>query len=234
MNLFEIIKNKTNTTPTSNVGVVLYNELANESCGAFAIKNKEKKGKKIMHEYEYEKKMLLEKDEFELIDRFLASAGGEISEHINYYFDTPEDKFRTSNTTCRVRQCEDELCGTLKHHTCLDGDCISDEDSFDVDELKSNFDIGHDRVSMKGQMYTRRREIKITPDITLMLDRNIYLGTIDYELEIEYELSSESEVEGIVAFIEKALKRKNVGLPESKSERFFKQLYKVSSYEEVL
>ena len=171
---------------------------------------------------EMEKKLLISRQEY---DQILAMLDGQKvinTEQINYYYDTHDEEFRRRNITCRIRQKDEKLTGTVKEHIC---NGVSVEKPFKVKELPNKIVVEGKSLLFKGQMITFRRVFQMCNTIELALDKNIYLGTIDYELELEYENCEEREAElymkNLTSIITQNEKERTIN---SKSESFFERL----------
>ena len=139
----------------------------------------------------------------------------------NYYYDTRDEVMRKRNVTVRVRQKNNKLIGTVKRH--LDTDNCSMEEHFQVDTLPRVIMCDSMPLWLKGSLKTKRKIFRVCDEITVMLDLNQYLGTVDYELEIEYSESLRKQAEGILMLIG-SMVGKSIHLDTvSKSERFFQR-----------
>ena len=175
-----------------------------------------------MTEKEHEFKMMLTKDEHHFLLRFFDKLMVESGLQTNYYYDTRDEVMRKRNTTVRVRQKNNKLIGTVKRH--LDTDHCSMEEHFQVDTLPRVIMWDGMPLWLKGSLQTERKVFKVCDGIILMLDLNQYLGTVDYELEIEYSESLRKQAEGILMLI-CSMVGKSIHLDTlSKSERFFQRL----------
>ena len=179
-----------------------------------------------MTEYETEIKYILTREQYYSLKTSLGNDHKQ-TEQINYYYDTEDEILRIHDITCRIRQKDESLTGTLKKHGRKDG--ISIEKNFKVKNLPNQMTIEHIRVRLMGQLITFRTEYVLSEHISLMLDKNIYLGTVDYELEIEYDKNYQEEADKLFKeFLSKLI----IDVPQSadcKSERFFKRLHLVES-----
>lgn len=172
--------------------------------------------KKLLTEYDYHKWI-------ELFKHFPT----EHFTQINYYYDTETDFFRQQNTTCRIRQIGDHLRGTQKTHVVKENGMHSIERSFTPNCFAESFEIDNKKVIFKGQMTTERVIIPLAPNINLMLDQNLYLGTVDHELELEFSPEYEAEANGIIILIDAITPlHKNLS---PKSDRFFKRLHQIKT-----
>ena len=175
---------------------------------------------------ELEKKLLLSKEEYELIinhsNRHNKETLKSATKQINYYYDTDELSMNRQNTTCRVRLKDGKYKGTIKYH--LPQSEHSTETNVDVyDGIRKNAftEMG---LKLKGGLITERYIILKDSTCEVVLDKNTYLDHEDYELEIEYEPMFEHHAaqifETIVNICRVNPKARQV---RSKSERFFER-----------
>ena len=175
-----------------------------------------------MTEKEHELKMMLTKDDHHFLLRFFDKLMVESGLQTNYYYDTRDEVMRKRNVTVRVRQKNNKLIGTVKRH--LETDNCSIEEHFQVDTLPRVIMWDGMPLWLKGSLQTERKIFQVCDGIILMLDLNQYLGTVDYELEIEYSESLRKQAEGILMLIGSMI-GKSIHLDTvSKSERFFQRL----------
>ena len=175
-----------------------------------------------MTEKEHELKIMLTKDEHHFLLRFFDKLMVESGLQTNYYYDTWDEVMRKRNVTVRVRQKNNKLIGTIKKH--LDTDHCSMEEHFQVDTLPRVIMWDDMLLWLKGSLQTERKVFKVCDGIILMLDLNQYLGTVDYELEIEYSESLRKQAEGILMLISSMVGKYVSNEVISKSERFFRGL----------
>ena len=175
-----------------------------------------------MMEQEHELKMMLTKDEHHFLLHFFDKLMVESGLQTNYYYDTRDEVMRKRNVTVRVRQKNNKLIGTVKRH--LETDNCSIEEHFRVDTLPRVIMWDGMPLWLKGSLQTERKIFQVCDGIILMLDLNQYLGTVDYELEIEYSESLRKQAEGILILIESLLGKQMNQKSVSKSERFFQRL----------
>ena len=87
----------------------------------------------------------------------------------------------------------------------------------------------------QGMLTTERIVLRVCNGVEMMLDRNQYLNTVDYELEIEYSSAFRQKVDEILAYIANTLEKgqtdfnrekffKRIEISASKSSRFFDRL----------
>ena len=168
---------------------------------------------------EYELKLLLNEEEYTQCMSLLSPVSHHTIMQVNHYYDTKDQSFRNRGITVRVREKNNRFYGTIKKH--LTANSRSEEYDFDLDVLPEKMIVEDSIVSRVGILKTQRTEFCLSDTLTLALDRNFYLKTIDYELELEFCELFEKEAEGILLFIKKLLKARDVSIPPHKSERFF-------------
>lgn len=184
-----------------------------------------------MNEHEY--KWLLNKNTFEKLCSLIYDIGFESikhSVHINYYYDTADMKYVKNGTTVRIRQKEDKLVGTIKRRLSQGEENISFEDSYDLNTLPVRIKIREDLLELKGQLVTDRLEMQLSEGLILCIDKNMYLGIIDYEMEFEYFPEYKNMAEAWMAAFNNYICKINDSCDavafneckvQSKAERFF-------------
>lgn len=175
---------------------------------------------------EYEKKRLLSEEQYHYIyDFFVKNASGSLQ--VNYYFDTDDLAMNQKGITCRIRYREGIYKATMKQHMAEETDL-----SVEIDRSKKKtFDpsvfspLG---LRLHGVLVTERFILYRDPFCEMVLDRNMYLGTVDYELEIEYKEGHEMKANTLLESVIDILRMYNahpidVGETshDSKSKRFF-------------
>jgi len=148
---------------------------------------------------EFEKKMILTKDEYEYLLEFFDKLSplnkNQSVKQINYYFDTDDLEMNRQNITCRVRLKDGRYKGTMKHH-------FFETDRSTEEKIEHFIDLDHNEFTnmgmrLFGHMETERRTIMEDSDYKVVLDKNKYLDDVDYELEIEYRFGNEIEAYAI-------------------------------------
>ena len=171
---------------------------------------------------EHEKKMLLTKNEYDYLksqsenrDHLILKP---IVKQINYYFDTDDFSMNSKNTTCRIRLKDGKYKGIMKQHS-IDSDHSIETKVEIYDGLISNTftEMG---LKLQGELITERCIIWQDTYCEVVLDKNEYLGHVDYELEIEYMSNYEEYALLIFRIIKDVLTR-----------RQFFLIHKGSSYE---
>jgi len=139
-----------------------------------------------MIEKEFERKLIIgENDYITLLQDFNKNFIREDILQINYYYDTPDYNIFHSDETVRVRQINDSLKLQYKYNKNYSGDIrISNEYSEKISELPQAIIINGIKVNNIGFMVTERINFKLM-DCIISLDKNYYLGMVDYEIEVE-------------------------------------------------
>lgn len=182
---------------------------------------------------EYEKKIILTADEYHSILKRLCK---DIPRQIqtNYYFDNDDLAMNEKGVTCRIRQKGGKYKATIKSHNAEHPDCsievdLSEKTEFDP-QIFTVFGFHH-----QGELVTERVVIHKDSTCEMVIDRNVYLGHTDFELEVEYGKGGEGQaqmlIEDIATCLAAAGRLTNidafiarVGQGGSKSQRFFERL----------
>ena len=144
---------------------------------------------------EYERKCLLNKEKYScVIDKLTELYGNERKIQINYYYDTVDCKLASNGETLRIRQIENELKLEYKHNKRkIDGVRICDEYTKNIISLPKTikgsvlqYKSADEVFYCLGTLITERTNFEVE-DVLISLDKNYYLGTVDYEIEIESE-----------------------------------------------
>lgn len=187
----------------------------------------------MQKEKEIEYKFLVSKEDFNRFLSYFDTQGNNAVRkiQINYYYDTDDNMLNKKDVTVRVRQEQDKLkCQIKKHTNTSMALFFSDEYCGCLERLPKALRVEgiHEELLLKGSLVTERREIKFGICGKLCFDINMYLGVIDYEIEIEYTERDRQSGEAIAAFI-----GLNTKVSETKSHRFFKQLEEISNGEGI-
>ena len=182
---------------------------------------------------EYEKKVMVSAEEYTAISA--AFCRGIVPKtQTNYYFDNDDLSMNQKGITYRIRAKDGKYTATIKSHSARHPDC-----SVEVDLVeKTKFDpqiFGEFGVHYQGELVTERLILYKDSACEMVLDRNVYLGYTDFELEVEYGKENEEcarqRIENIADFlaatehvpdVEAFLAR--IGQGSSKSQRFFERL----------
>lgn len=175
---------------------------------------------------ELEKKLLLSKEEYNYLFRIFGDSEN-IKKQINYYFDTDDFSMNKQNVTCRIRLKGGKYKGTIKKH--FDNTDNSNEAEVRIQNGISDNEFVHMGLKLQGKLVTERCVILKDELFEIVLDKNKYLGTTDYELEIEYALGYDDAAQSILEIFIKVLSKhktsntnyKSLQKVPSKSNRFF-------------
>lgn len=134
---------------------------------------------------EIEKKALLSQSEYQAcIDHFIDKPMKQV-EQINYYYDDDVHTFFKRNETLRVRQIENFLELQFKYDKSYHRNVRTSKELIDTVQYLPESVLIHDvKTKCIGSMLTKRKMIEYNQYI-LFLDKNYYLGILDYEIEIE-------------------------------------------------
>lgn len=185
---------------------------------------------------EFEKKLMLTRDEY---DYLMENFGYEsplspkpIVKQVNYYFDTDDLAMHRQNITCRIRFKDGEYVGTMKSHNA--DDAYSTETPIDVRHGLQDNSFAGMGLKLRGELTTYRCIILKDAHCEVVLDKNEYLDTTDYELEIEYFPEYAKDALGVYrVFLDLLTRRKcalvyqersaKEAIVPSKSNRFFER-----------
>lgn len=176
----------------------------------------------------FEKKILIDKNEYDFIHRNLFySRHGE--NYINYYYDTDMLDLDNLDITCCVCQKEGAFISEIKAYQ-PNSECIVENSAFAENKYDDSF-FRNMNIEFQGELKTYRIKFKYK-DCVLYLDKNKYLGYTDYEFKVEYNSDNEKEANYIIYNISKYLYFsgiidsskefiKRTEYQKSKSKRFF-------------
>lgn len=117
----------------------------------------------------------------------------------NYYFDDEFYSLFKKDITCRIRKREENLFLQVKYPSKIEETYVQKKEytvkihSFPrvLEQAflasKGIFFNIQDRLNIIGVLETLRYEKEIDKYTKIVLDKNVYLGMIDYELEIEFQ-----------------------------------------------
>ena len=186
-----------------------------------------------MSQREFEKKLLIEEDEYITILLWLSKFIKKTITQINYYYDTDDLNMNKNGITCRIREIENEFRAEIKKHHYGVSECSCEEAGIAANKNDISFFDGLG-VSYKGELTTQRTVICDEGKFKIVIDKNTYLGINDYEIEIEYTpeemVRAHKCLQDIAGILENVYKNfdviefysrtKNF---KSKSERFFER-----------
>ena len=185
---------------------------------------------------EYEKKVMLTAEEYILIVLLMCKHTS-LQIQTNYYFDNEEFAMNKKGITCRIRAKDKRYKATVKKHNTEHPDCSIEVD-FGTKEWFDTQIFNVFGLNYQGELVTERIILHKDADCEMVLDRNIYLGNTDFELEVEYCERSELKAQQLIRNIAKCLVLNGpltsekeflsrVGSGKCKSQRFFECLKKV-------
>ena len=135
---------------------------------------------------EYEKKILLTKDEYLILLKQLyeerVHQQNKNYTRKNYYYDTENLSMNRQGITFRIREKEGRFIATHKEH----GSDHSIEKFTIVMGASDLFPLSQIPLELRGCLVTKRYKWNRKNGIAVFLDENTCLYTVDYELEIEY------------------------------------------------
>ncbi|MCL2261932.1 MAG: CYTH domain-containing protein [Defluviitaleaceae bacterium] len=139
-----------------------------------------------MKTVEYEKKKLLTEKEFnDKIAELSRFAPADDILQINYYYDTADFAFHKRDETVRIRQKDDKLRFEHKIGKQSVGSTkISKETARSMEILPKGVLFDNIEVSLLGSLITYRTNFHMD-NFVISLDKNFYLGSIDFEIEVE-------------------------------------------------
>lgn len=156
----------------------------------------------------------------------------EIRNQTNNYYIGNENQIKNKDITIRVRECNNKVAlqikipihgqGALHMNREIETYIKDVPKHIDGSFLSELCSIPLPNVSIAGSLITERYIYNWKDDIEICLDKNIYLGIEDYEIEIEYK-------ENVDLAIFSILKENNVRFQnrvEGKCRRFFNQYEK--------
>ena len=136
---------------------------------------------------EIEKKSLISEAQYKIIVDKISGKSNKKTTQINYYYDTENYILFNKNETLRIRQINDCLELQFKHEKKRFNEIrISKEFSKEVNCLPRVILINGLEIIFVGTLITERIRV-IFDKFTLFLDKNFYMGKVDYEIEIEAE-----------------------------------------------
>lgn len=182
---------------------------------------------------EYEKKIMLTADEY-LSILMLMCKYAPMQTQTNYYFDNDDLSMNEKGITCRIRAKDGKYKATVKNHNAEHPDCSNEVDLIEKIEFDPQiFNVLG--LHHQGELVTDRIVMHKDSTCEMVLDRNVYLGHTDFELEVEYSKGSERRAQRLIENIGECLLAAEqlkgideflarVGQSKSKSQRFFKRL----------
>jgi uncharacterized protein YjbK len=145
-----------------------------------------------MENLEFERKRLITKEEYEKRMAELLNVGSATEFiQLNYYYDTAAFDMLKRNETVRVRLKDNGLNLEHKlHKSFVNGTRVCEEKSKPIGELPKSIIIQQYELLLIGCMTTQRTNLMMN-NCLVSLDKNYYLGIIDYEIEIEIDSAND-------------------------------------------
>ena len=175
---------------------------------------------------ELEKKILLTKTEYDTLFAAL-SQQGKTSTQINHYYDTADLSGDKNGITYRIREKGTQFQATIKKHRWQSVDSNHEISGAVKDAHDTSF-FQNPALIYQGTLTTHRLRIQPYEGLEIVLDKNIYLGHCDYELEIEYVKDFEDQTLVYLDELEKLVDKytyapliERINMEASKSSRFF-------------
>lgn len=104
---------------------------------------------------------------------------------INYYYDTEDYMLFKNDETLRIRQIDNCLKLQFKYNKYIENDIrVSKESCEEINILPKKIIANEMFTQYIGFLMTERLIIGFNP-YTVFIDKNYYLGKVDYEIEIE-------------------------------------------------
>ena len=182
---------------------------------------------------EFEKKVLLTPEEYR---ELLALANGNTARIVqtNYYYDSDQLDMNRQGITCRIREKNGRYKATVKNHRAEDRECSVENAKEVLGPLDDSFFKGMN-VNLQGYLTTTRTVFYAGKGLEVVLDENTYLGTQDFELEIEYTCENANHADFVLRLLAMILHGPDKGggavdfcvrtrFSQSKSERFFERM----------
>ena len=180
---------------------------------------------------EYEKKIMLTEYEYMILTHTVSKY--KVPEiQVNYYFDTNSFFMNKKGVTYRIRFKDDTYTATIKNHY-TGKENLSIETIVDVSKEFNEKIFNDSFLELQGELRTERTTMFDNVMYRVYLDKNIYLDTIDYELEIEYNEGNDALANEVLEYIFEILEfkgesikseiEKRYSLSKSKSQRFIER-----------
>ena len=181
---------------------------------------------------EHEKKLLLSKEEYEVLLKHFGAICPTATQ-VNHYYDTNDWSMNKEGVTCRVRYRNGQFKATMKVHSKHPYGSSMEMDMSTGEGLHKN-DFTNMGLSYQGALITRRTLLLKNDHCEMMVDMNQYLGHTDYELEIEYKKDHEYGAIALLLEVDNILREKcksdtlepvdeRIKNPKTKSQRFFER-----------
>ena len=135
---------------------------------------------------EFERKSILSFEQYIQYYKLLSQQSKpSVTLQFNYYYDDTRFSLFEHNETLRVRQIGEKLTLEYKHNKEHIGNVRkSEENATSIPILPQKITIDSIEATMVGCLLTERNDF-LFKNVKISLDKNIYLGIVDYELELE-------------------------------------------------
>lgn len=182
---------------------------------------------------EFEKKIMLTEQEYRSISMVMCKFDLRETQ-INYYFDDSEFSMDKKGITCRIREKDGIYKATVKKHDFKFPECSMEVDFSENTEFEPLiFNVLG--LQYKGKLATERIIMYDDTECKMVLDKNEYLGTVDFELEVEYKKEYQRRAQVLIENIAECLASLGHSInaneflsraerSKSKSQRFIKRL----------
>lgn len=189
---------------------------------------------------ESEFKCIIDGTVYQLVLNRLDSAGmGKRVLQLNYYYDTGDLLLDKHDITFRIRQKDDSLTAEIKIPVEREGAAwVNEEIILPADRVPARITVGRPELAeylkgarnlvLLGVLVTERVSFDLKKGISIDVDKNYFCGSVDYELEIEFEEGRRHEARGI---LEELTGGRYIVQQEGKRRRFvnkFKQAHECS------
>ena len=177
---------------------------------------------------EIEYKVLVNKEDFNKLDKIFEHTNGKMYIQENTYFETPSFLLKSNHLSLRIRHIENRKCyvATLKEKI-KDGHNeyeyeVNDnnKNSFpkEILDVLSKYNINIEEVSEIAKLKTIRKEYQYENGL-LCLDHNFYYGKEDFEIEFEC-----NDLEYGKQIVNKLLNELNIVFEKSKKSKIYRAI----------
>ncbi|MBR5223349.1 MAG: CYTH domain-containing protein [Clostridia bacterium] len=145
---------------------------------------------------EYEKKIMLTVDEY-LSILILKCRHLRMNTQTNYYFDDDDFSMNKKGITCRIREKGGKYKSTVKNHNTRHPNLSIEVDLAETTKFHPQI-FNAFGLHNKGELVTQRIVMYKDSNCEMVLDRNLYLGYEDFELEVEYVEGAEEKAQALI------------------------------------
>lgn len=186
--------------------------------------------------YKYQRNIIITPYEYEILSNVIPCDSKTIHQ-VNYYYDSDKYEMNGMGITCYIKEIGNEYIAIVRS---ID---TAGQNSFKTrsKQVQNPYDkslFEGLKVQYKGKMICERQILYQDNLIEIMLDKNIYFDTIDYELEAIYACENENLLMHLLHYFQNIVRSclnnnsylniiKQSNSAKSKSQRFFlKKKYK--------